>query len=277
MDVLHFRDAGTFAERVGPVIERYPAFASVLASNLDQDRHGPGLPAHWFLIQVGGQPVGAAMQTGTYPLFITPAPDPDTAMPALAAAVRRAGLTLPGLHGPLAQAQAFSRAWEQQTGRPARPAGRDRLYEIEAAPPLPDSGSARPATEADLALATRWTRQFLAEALPEETTDAELSVRRRLARGRLLFWETEDGPVSMAGITRPIAAVVRIGGVYTPEELRGKGFGSAVTIAAVRQGFADGAGRCILYADLANPTSNRIYQAIGFRPVGDSARFSLAP
>jgi predicted GNAT family acetyltransferase len=69
--------------------------------------------------------------------------------------------------------------------------------------------------------------------------------------------------------------VVRVGAVYTPKEYRRQGFGSAVTIAATRQGLDDGAQRCILYADLANPTSNGIYLRMGYRPVGDSARLSF--
>jgi len=275
--VIRYTDAVAFAERVGPVIDRYPAFASVLATNLDQSRHGHGLPSHWFLIRDGDEPLGAAMYTSSFPLFVTPLPDPETAMPLLAEAVDRAGLTPPGMHGPRAAVEAFGRAWRQQTGLQAHPAGSDRLYEIETAPPLPANGTARLATEADLALASRWTGEFQSEALPGEIADAERVVRRRLALGRLLLWEDRGEIVSMAGISRPIAGMARIGGVYTPKANRGKGFGSAVTIAATRQGFADGAERCILYADLSNPTSNRIYQVIGYRPVGDSAKLTFGP
>jgi predicted GNAT family acetyltransferase len=31
----------------------------------------------------------------------------------------------------------------------------------------------------------------------------------------------------------------------------------------------------MLYTDLANPTSNKIYQTIGYRPVGDQIRWRL--
>jgi RimJ/RimL family protein N-acetyltransferase len=273
MDVLTFTDADAFAELVGPVIDRHPAFASVLATNLDQNRFGPGFDSHWFLIRDGEQPVGAAMCTQAYSLFLTPTP--EAGLPALAEAVQRAGLTPPGVTGPEPVAQAFGAAWNRLTGLSTRPAGRDRLYEIEVAPPLPASGAARLATEADLVLATQWMNDFQAEALPGEPVDAEHAFRRRLARGRLLFWEVDGRPVSMAGISRPIASVARVGSVFTPKANRGKGFGSAVTIAATRQGLADGAGRCILYADLANPISNRVYLAIGFRPVGDSSRLAF--
>jgi RimJ/RimL family protein N-acetyltransferase len=272
MDVLTFTDAAAFAERVGPVIDRYPAFASVLASNLDQSVHGSGFDTNWYLIRDGGQPVGAAMHSEPFSLFITPLPDADAGMPALAEAVEQAGTTPAGVNGPVAEVQAFVAAWRLRTGLQGRSTGTDRVYEIDAPPPLPDVGAARLVTEADLALATTWMHEFNVEALPHEVVDAEQIVRRRLARGRLLFWETEAGPVSMAGVSRPIAGFARVGAVYTPKPYRRNGFGAAITVAATRQGFADGAERCLLYADLANPTSNRLYLRIGYQPVGDSAK-----
>lgn len=69
---------------------------------------------------------------------------------------------------------------------------------------------------------------------------------------------------SQAGRTRGFAART---GVH-PREHRGKGYGSAVTAAVTVDVLAVGNVPC-LYTDLANPTSNKIYQAIGYRPVLD--------
>src|SRR5690349_14814006 len=280
MDVLTYTDATAFAEQVGPVIDRDPAFTSVLATNLDQSRHGPALRTRWFLIRDGGDPVGAAMHSQLFPLFITPIVDADAGVSALADAVSRNGPQPSAVTGPAPIARAFAEAWQHRTGAPSRLVGTDRLYEIDTPPSVPVTGSARLATEADLELACAWTEEFTAEALPDEPVDAEQVIRRRLTRGRLLFWHPISpagpaDPVSMAGVSRPIAGVSRIGAVYTPVAFRRRGFGSAVTAAATRQGFDDGAERCILYADLSNPTSNRIYQALGYRPIGDSARIGL--
>jgi predicted GNAT family acetyltransferase len=79
----------------------------------------------------------------------------------------------------------------------------------------------------------------------------------------------------MAGVRAPAAGVSRIGPVYTPPEVRGRGFGSAVTAAACRWALAAGAGQVVLFADLANPTSNRVYTRLGFAPVGDSVSLSF--
>lgn len=279
MDALTFTDASAFAERVGPVIDRHPAAASLLATNLDQTIHGPGLETQWFLIQDDGQPVGAAMHTAIHGLFLTPVPDADAGMFALAEALQQAGVAPSGVTGPVEAIGPFVDIWGRWTGAIHRVTTSTRLYEIRSPPEPPAvGGAARLATEADLVQAIAWAREFDVEAEPGLTrADPELTVRRRLARGRLLFWETEDGPVSMAGVSRAIAGVARIGAVYTPKHLRRNGFGAAVTVAATRQGFDDGADRCVLYADLANPTSNGIYLAIGYRPVGDSATVAFEP
>jgi predicted GNAT family acetyltransferase len=69
--------------------------------------------------------------------------------------------------------------------------------------------------------------------------------------------------------------VARIGPVYTPPALRGRGYGSAATAAATRDVLEEAAVP-VLYTDLANPTSNKIYQQLGYYPVEDRAhvRFS---
>ena len=59
------------------------------------------------------------------------------------------------------------------------------------------------------------------------------------------------------------------GPVYTPPDLRGRGFGGAATVAVTRAALADGAEGVVLFADLANPASNTLYQRLGYRPVSD--------
>jgi predicted GNAT family acetyltransferase len=69
--------------------------------------------------------------------------------------------------------------------------------------------------------------------------------------------------------------MVRVGSVYTPSELRGRGYAGAVT-ATVSQAARDaGAAEVLLYTDLANPTSNALYQRLGYRPVEDRVMLSF--
>ncbi|MGK2879745.1 MAG: GNAT family N-acetyltransferase [Mycobacterium sp.] len=90
-----------------------------------------------------------------------------------------------------------------------------------------------------------------------------------------LMTEVDGMAVSVAGVRAPIAGMTRIGPVFTPTERRGNGFGSAVTAAAATWALSVGARDVVLFTDLANPISNRIYQRIGFVPVGDAARFDF--
>jgi len=75
--------------------------------------------------------------------------------------------------------------------------------------------------------------------------------------------------VSMASFGGVTPNGVRIGPVYTPPELRGRGYASAL-VAGTSQQLLDGGKRfCFLFTDLANPTSNGVYQRLGYRPVED--------
>jgi RimJ/RimL family protein N-acetyltransferase len=283
MDVLTFTDAAAFAPLVHPVIDRHPEFANILASNLDQTLHGPALETYWFLIRDGEEPVGAAMYTPGSELFLTPLPEtsPDAAGPgpmtALAEALLLTGQRPAWANGPLETVSSFAGVWEERNNVTGRITQSTRLYGIGSRPqPAAALGAARPATEADLGWAAGWVRQFDLDAQTGRSPEhIESTLARRLARGRLLLWESGGTPVSMAGISRPVAGVARVGGVYTPKEHRRRGFAAAVTVAATRQGFDDGAARCILYTDLANPTSNGIYQSIGYRPIGDGAKLAF--
>jgi predicted GNAT family acetyltransferase len=67
-----------------------------------------------------------------------------------------------------------------------------------------------------------------------------------------------------------------VGPVYTPPEARRHGYASAL-VAHVSQDLLDGGRRFVfLYTDLANPTSNHIYQEIGYRPVADAYQYTFS-
>jgi hypothetical protein len=115
------------------------------------------------------------------------------------------------------------------------------------------------------------------EAVPdrlEQSVEAFLSADPAL-RG-LALWEVDGSPVSMAGYTGPTPHGIRVSYVYTPAEHRRKGYASACVAALSQQLLDRGFDFCFLFTDLHNPTSNHIYQQIGYQPVVDvdSYRFS---
>jgi predicted GNAT family acetyltransferase len=137
-------------------------------------------------------------------------------------------------------------------------------------PPHPVQGELRRASEEHRELLVAWERAFVADAgvIPSAAAEAERTVERRLAAGSAHLWH--DGqPVSMLALSPQIAGTVRIGPVYTPPEHRRHGYASAAVAAASQGSLARGASRCMLFTDVANATSNRIYAAVGFRRVAD--------
>ena len=76
-------------------------------------------------------------------------------------------------------------------------------------------------------------------------------------------------PVAMAAKVRPTRNGMTISLVYTPPEQRRHGYATACVAALSQQLLDEGWQFCTLFTDLANPTSNSIYQKIGYQPVAD--------
>jgi GNAT superfamily N-acetyltransferase len=205
---------------------------------------------------------GVAVQTPPHPVVLAEIP-PDSVRPLAEALGARA---LPGVSGSLAQADAFTAAWAKpESGRMAQ-----RLYRLGTLEAAGAEGTARVADEDDHELLVEWYRAFLDEAEPPaRDADPGPQVKVRVEHGELVLWEAGGRPVAMAAFSTPLARMSRVGPVYTPPESRRHGYGSAVTHAATAAARQAGASEVLLFTDLANPTSNSIYQALGYRPVTD--------
>jgi hypothetical protein len=181
---------------------------------------------------------------------------------------------VPGVTGYPPLAQAFATAWAKLKGTTCQVKMRNRLYELKRVNPIPPTpGRLRLATVNDLELVTEWTFAFQNEALHRgDLAESREVARYRINEQDLYLWE--DGqPVSMAAQTRPTRHGICLSLVYTPPELRGRGYATAC-VARLSQLFLDsGRNFCVLFTDLANPTSNSIYQKIGYTPVCDFTEY----
>ncbi len=73
----------------------------------------------------------------------------------------------------------------------------------------------------------------------------------------------------MSGFNARIAEVVQVGGVYTPPELRSRGYGRCAVAASLRDTRSAGARRAILFTDVDNHPAIRVYESLGFRRIGN--------
>lgn len=267
-------DAGELLERAGPLLLAHEARHNLMLGIAGTLRDQPGhYPEHrLWLVQDGQEVAGAAVRTPPYNLVVAGG---EHALEALAEAVDE---KLPGVVGALPEVERFARAWTARWQVRAEVRVRQGIYALEELiRPQPVPGSARRANEDDRALLRAWLNDFAREALGEDEPDAaqqERVIEARLTRRDAAFfiWE-DDGPVSLAGFGGTTPNGSRIGPVYTPPEHRGHGYGSAVTAAVTADRLAAGRRFCFLYTDLANPTSNKIYEALGYRRVCDSLEF----
>ena len=213
----------------------------------------------------------AFLHTPPYPVVLTAMP--GEAATALAAELARRGRPLPGVNAATEPGAAFAAAWQDLTGQAARGGMRMRLYRLARLlpPQPPPPGQARTASAADRDLMLSWLDAFHDEAGPPGPRESRQVVDDRLSFGGLVLWEHARAPVSLAGRTRPAGGQARVGPVYTPPDLRGRGFGAAMTAAVTQAALDGGADGVVLFTDLANPTSNTLYQRLGFRPVCDWA------
>ncbi|MFK4065940.1 GNAT family N-acetyltransferase [Streptomyces sp. NPDC029674] len=275
-------DVDRFIDRGGQFLRGDPVLHTVLLSVTDTMRvHGPrayGDEAPLFGTYEGDDGVvrGTFMWTPPHRLYLGPLTTEATD-----ALARRLADVSPRPHGAgadRATVEAFAQAWGKCTGARATLVMRQRLYRLgDLTPPEPaPPGRARVATEADRELLARWYEEFAAAAGERIAMDPYDWADARLAYGGATLWETPDGtPVALAGATRPVAGQIRVAPVYTPAPLRRRGYAGAATAAVSRAALDAGAAEVLLFTDLANPTSNGLYQRIGYRPVADFAQYDF--
>jgi hypothetical protein len=284
------QDPRAFLASAQAHLELDPVLTTVVSSvthrairRLDSGADAPDHPHWWAVVRdPAGAVAGVAMRTAPrapYPLFVLPMP--DAAARALAAAVRDRGEEARGVNGALPAAQVVATELAAAGGGEASVHEHTRLFELgDLVEPRPVGGRLRPAEQADADLALRWFRAFAADAAEqagrpgdvqelEHYTPADMA--ERIAEGRVLLWEDARGEVvHLTGHNLPSFGVARVGPVYTPPGQRGRGYASAGVAAVSRRLLEQGARVC-LFTDQANPTSNKIYTALGFEPVVDMA------
>ncbi|HEU5349740.1 MAG TPA: GNAT family N-acetyltransferase [Ktedonobacterales bacterium] len=282
MQLQRFDDIEAFAARAEPYLVAHEATHCLMLGLLSTLPSSP-MPGdktpYMTLVEQDNAIVLVAMRTPPFPLILSLiAPElatgPAEALALVVLDVRtHYGDGMPSVIGPVPISLRFAELWRQQTGRIPRQAISERIYALETVnPPADVPGSCRRVTAADRELMVRWLAAFAAEALgSNERLDAAEWVDSFYATPSRdgYLWEDGGAPVSLVAYGNPTAHGVRIGPVYTPLEHRGRGYASACVAAVSQRLLESGRTFCFLFTDLANPTSNHIYQAVGYYPVND--------
>jgi uncharacterized protein len=152
-----------------------------------------------------------------------------------------------------------------------------RLFRLEKVNDVPISpGKLRMAVMADIELVKKWSHAFSVDIQGgREFNMPEPDVIPAIENQGVFFWKVNGTPVSMAFRGGETEKGITINHVYTPSELRGKGYATSCVAELSRACLKNGKEFCMLTTDLANPTSNSIYMKIGYKPVWDTAWHSF--
>ena len=265
-DPIEFQQlAGDFARKHEPL-----SFLFIgLMVNADQYDSFRG-----WVVEEGGEVLAAGLQTNDYNLVLSESEDPE----AVRYLARNVG-PLPGVVGPRPAVDHFV-AGRLEEALVVMDQGVFRLTEVADVGAVP--GRSRLATEEDIALIVDWVMAFQAEALGEVDAEGiDRLVRKRVTAdnrdsGFMVFQVGED-VVSISGHSGPTGTGIKIAPVYTPREKRGRGYATRLVADQSQWLLDQGYGSCFLYTDLSNPTSNSIYQKVGYKQVGVSAQYEFTP
>jgi uncharacterized protein len=216
-------------------------------------------------------------------MLVLQAPETAALEAVARAAVSRSGRELSGLAGPRAQVEAARRALGAESRRTSLDS-REILFSLELAELRVPEGlasgrlSARRPENGELALVASWRADYLTEALGLRD-GKELRARARTETARVhgegSHWILFDNvfekgrPVSYSAFNARLPDTVQVGGVWTPRELRGRGYARAVVAASLLEARAAGVRSSLLFTDEENRPAITAYGALGFRPIGD--------
>jgi uncharacterized protein len=279
MEARRFEDPEVWLDAVRPLLLHDEARHDLplgIASTLIRDPSVYAEKELW-VVEQAGSVVGAALQTPPHNLVLA-RPADDDALEVLARALHGAQIRLPGVTAALPEADAFADGWSALTGQTVRRVMGQGVYMLSSVRDVAVAPGATRRAERpeDLELILGWLVDFEDEVVPAEIRGDPGERRRRTSsvfssdEGGFWLWEDGGRPVSMTGAGGLTPNGIRIGPVYTPPDLRGRGYATSLVAAVSRDQLSNGRRFCFLHTDLANPTSNAIYQRIGYERVCDS-------
>lgn len=268
ISLVRHPDVHAFAERALPWLLQAEVEHNLILGIIEQLKATTTANVYLVTVEQDGHVVGCAFRTPPYKLGVTRMP--HGAVSALVEDVGQVYEELPAVLGPAAQARAIAEAWAVCKQRNVRAGMRQRIYELRTVvfPAVMPSGELRLAGKRDFDLLVAWLGQFAGETRVA-TPNMEAFAASHVKNKTVFLWEDEGEPRTAALYAGKTPNGVRIGFVYTPPEFRRRGYATACTAMVSQRALDSGNQFCCLYTDLSNPTSNDIYQRIGYTAVCD--------
>ncbi|MBL1176754.1 GNAT family N-acetyltransferase [Pantanalinema sp. GBBB05] len=277
MQLRRFDSLQEFCDRAQDYLLQYEAEHNLLLGILHTLRHYPERypePPYLAIVEADHRVLAVAIHTPLYKLVLSKAMDLD-ALQLIAHDIQEYGKPIPGVSGLVTEVATFLLSWQALTGQAYRRVMEMRIHQLtQVQPVVTAKGHLRLATERDRALLLDWFKAFIAEIGEVVSETPERMVETGLKRQSVHLWDNGT-PVSWASGSQSLPTAARIGPVYTPLEYRRQGYATACVAALSQKLLDQGCDQCFLFTDLANSTSNHIYQQIGYYPVCDWHDYSF--
>lgn len=164
----------------------------------------------------------------------------------------------------------------------------ERLYTLAldelAVPHVLASGQAvaRRAELRDLKFLIAWRVAYGVETLGESETGesrerARSTVERLIRQKRTWVLEVEGEPVACSSFNTATEEAVQVGGVWTPPDMRSRGYGRAVVAASLLDARTESVTTAVLFTGQENIPAQRAYAALGFQHIGAYRMLLLNP
>lgn len=288
MKLIRYQDPGKFQEQVQASLLSHEAENNLQLGILATLVRGAysGISPYLAAVDLQGQVMRIMMRTPPFPVLLScedSLPSPEEVELVTADLFQVYGNALSGMTGCKGQLLPYVSRWVERSGMQAQIKMAMRIYQLQIVIPVSRvAGTLRPVKRQEHLLAKKWYAAFHREVHQEESDPEQMGkiVDQLLIKGDashhgLVVWEVGGEPVAMAGYSGPTPRGIRIRMVYTPPALRNQGYASACVASLSQTLLDEGFQRCFLFTDLANPTSNHIYQEIGYSPVVDVASYNF--
>ena len=276
MLIRRYADPQLFLERCKEWLLRDELQNSTMLSVLHllvQDGHPFDSPFYLAAIESDRGIVGCAVRAPPDPLILSDMP--LDAMPLLVEDVAEVYETLSTVTGMDDEVETFARAWEDRRGLSHGAKIHWRWYAVEEVvmPASPVPGQLRLASKTDLDLVRDWALRFAREI--DTSVDVAAFYERRIESDSLYLW-VDGVPRSVLAVSGITPNSIRISGVFTSPECRRNGYASAAVASVSRLMLEAGHRFCVLFTETSDPSANRLYRSIGYKPIFDKVSIILS-
>ncbi|WP_233589634.1 MULTISPECIES: GNAT family N-acetyltransferase [unclassified Exiguobacterium] len=275
-----WNDPFAFSERVMSELLKKEAENSLMIGILENIKRDLYDTYHQLTVEDDGQLLAIMQVTPPHPLnyVVVDTSQATSIHAAVIPTLLRLDIPFTEVVSERAHAEAFAAVWQKHTNEQASTFMSQGLYRLDHVDDIDMAdGLMRQATRADQPLLEEWYRAFELDSGLEPSTDERMVavVTAMIENDDAVIWEVDGTPVSCAKRSRPTTNGVTVSFVYTDPRRRGNGYARSLVAELSRKLLTDKQ-FCTLYTDLTNPTSNKIYQEVGYRPIMESSWIRLA-